>query len=218
MSNEIEIIEERALTVPEQAQAVTIQSNTDLEAADSLMALWKTIEKQVHDAFDPMVETAHEAHKKAVAQRKLYLDPIERGRAILKPKMVAWVTEQERLRKIKEQEIADKLREAAERERSEAASSAPTIQEAIEIASEVIVAPSVVVEKATPKTTTTFRTVWYAEVEDLLALCSYAVNGTDRDKQISELISPNMSTLNKMASESKGRFAIPGVVFKSRMV
>lgn len=213
----IEQVEEKALSVPDQARLVVIKTNDDYISADNVLTAWRQIENEVHSAFDPIVESAHKAHKEAVSQRKKYLDPIEQGRAILKPKMAEWQWEQERIRQEAERKAQEAARKAAEESALQAALAAEQAGEkevAEAIMAEPVAAPTVVIAKTTPKVATTFRTVWFAEVTDLKALCKAIAEG----KQPIALIEPNMVALNKMATALKSNMAIPGIVARSKTV
>lgn len=218
MATEIlEQVERKALSVPEQAKAFMIATPEQFIEADSLLVAWRGIEKEVHDAFDPIVDAAFKAHKEAVGQRKKYLDPIEQGRAVLKPKMAEYQREQERVRQEEQRKAEAEALARAEQEQIEAALAAEQAGEpevAEQIISEPVAPEPVFVPKATPKTATTFRTQWYAEVTDIKTLCRAIADG----RQPVALIEPNMPALNKMATALKSTLSIPGVVAKSKTV
>lgn len=213
----IEQVEQKALSVPEQAREFHIATNDQFLAADTILSGWREIENQIHTAFDPVVEAANKAHKEAVAQRKKYLDPIEQGRAILKPKMAEWQREQERIRQEEQYRAEEEARKRAEEEQIAAAVAAERVGET-EVAEKILSAPvqaaPVFVPKQTPKTQTTFRTQWYAEVIDIKALCRAVAEG----KASPECVLPNMPVLNRLASAMKSTMNTPGVAAKSRTV
>lgn len=213
----IEQVAERALSVPDQARSFTISTADDYQRADGLLTGWREIEAQVHAAFDSVVDAAHKAHKEAVAQRKKYLDPLEQGRSLLKPKMAKWNWEQERIRLEAQRKAEEEARKREEEERLAAAVALEQAGEP-EAAEEVLSAPAVpapvFVPKAIPKTDTKFRMQWYAEVVSLRALCKAVAEG----KVPETLIEANMPALNKMASALKQSMSVPGVAAKSRTV
>jgi len=214
---ELNLVEDRAVSVPQQAQAFTVASNADMLRADELLITWRTLEAEVHEAFDGIVDKAHQAHKEAVAQRKRYLEPIEQGRAILKPKMAEWNKEQERIRQEEQRKAEEAARKRAEDEALEMAALAEKVGDnalADAIMEQPITPMPVFVPKLSPKTATRFQERWYAECVDIKALCRAIADG----KQPIALIEPNMVALNKLAGALKGSMQIPGVVAKSKTV
>lgn len=216
---EVEQVEQKALSVPDQAKALTVASNDDFLKGETLLATCKQLETEIHSAFDPIVEKAHQAHKEAVAQRKRYLDPIEEGRRILKGKMITYTQEQERIRREEQARLEAEARKRAEDEALALAAQAEAEgdkETAEAIISEPVQVAPVVVQKTAPAPSrlSAGRTIWYAEVTDLKTLCKAIVEG----KQPVTLIEANMVSLNKMATALKGSMSIPGVVAKSKTV
>ena len=204
-------IEEKALSVPDQAKALTVTTNEQYAEGEALLMLCKVLETEVHETFDGIVEKAHQAHKEAVAQRKKYLDPIEDGRRILKGKMIAYQSEQERKQREEQARLEAEARKRAEDEALALAAQAEAegdkeTAEAI-IAEPVQVAP-VVAPKIAPQASrlSAGRSVWSAEVVSLMALVKAIADG----KQPITLIEPNMTALNGMARSLKGSMVIPG--------
>lgn len=215
----IDRVEEKALSIPSQAKALTVATNEDYLAGESLLASCKEMENEIHAAFDPIVEKAFIAHKEAVAQRKKYLDPIEEGRKILKQKMIAFQDEQERLRR-EEQSLAEEAaRLRAEQEALEAAVAAEQSGDA-ETAEAIIAAPvqiaPVFVTKTAPAASrlSAGRTQWYAEGTDIVKLCKAIATG----RASKEFVMFNMVALNKLAGAMKNTMNVDGVVAKSRKV
>lgn len=214
---EIVKAEDKAMSVPQQAHKFEIASNDDLLKADELLTSWRGIEGEIHAAFDPIVEKAHQAHKEAVAQRKKYLDPIEEGRRILKPKMADWNAAQERIRQ-EEQKAAEAA--ALKRAEDEALEMAALAEKSGDkaLAETILAQPvtpmPVMVPKLAPKTATRFQVRWYAEVISLKDLCKEIAEG----RQPVELVEANMVALNKLAGALKGSLNIPGVVAKTKTV
>lgn len=208
-----------ALTVPEQAKALTVATLEQYQEGESLLATCKQIETEIHATFDPIVDKAHQAHKEAVAQRKKYLDPIENGRRILKDKMIAFRDEEERKQKEEQARLDAEARKRAEDEQLALAAQLEAegdkeTANAI-IAEPVQVAP-VAVQKTAPAASrlSAGRSVWSAEVVSLLSLVKAIAEG----KQPITLIEPNMTALNGMARSLKGALAIPGVKAVERKV
>jgi len=108
-------VEGRALSIVDQAKAVTV---TDAETYTAAGALWKQIGemiKEVKDAFDPICEAANRAHKAATAKRASFLDPLTAAQKSVKGLMEAWDAEQERLRKAEEARLEAERKAEEER-------------------------------------------------------------------------------------------------------
>ena len=210
-------VEESALSIPAQAQVFRIVSNGDYKQADDLLVAWRLIENEIHTAFDPICDAAFKAHKEATSQRKKYLDPIEAGRSILKPKMFAYQTEQERIRQEAQRKAEKEARKQAEELALQAAVDAEVAghkELAEAIINEPVKAAPVSIPKTVPKAETRFRMQYYAEVVDLRRLVIEIAAG----RQPLTLIEPNMPALNKIAVALKDSMNIPGVVAKSKPV
>lgn len=212
-------VKQVALSVPDQAKAFTVSNNDDYTAGESLLATCKQIENEIHATFDPIVDKAHQAHKEAVAQRKKYLDPIEDGRRILKGKMIAYQSEQERKQREEQARLEAEARKRAEDEALALAAQAEAegdkeTAEAI-IAEPVQVAP-VVVPRTAPAASrlSAGRSVWSAEVVSLMALVKAVAEG----KQPITLIQANETALNGMARSLKSAMNIQGVRAVERKV
>lgn len=86
-----------------------ITNNDEEEAVVEYIKLCKGIQKEVGDAFDPIVEKAHAAHKEAVAQRAKYLKPLEESEKKLKQLIKDYRLKLELERQKKEREEKEKL-------------------------------------------------------------------------------------------------------------
>lgn len=108
-------INERALTVPEKARAITINSNEDYVQAGEILLVIKDLRKEIDTYFDPIIKKAFDSHKEAVAQKKRAEAPLVEAEGIIKPKIAAYLAEQERIRREEER----RLQEIARREEEE---------------------------------------------------------------------------------------------------
>jgi hypothetical protein len=143
-------IQERALTLPEQAKVIVIKSHDDYVKAGEILLVIKDLRKEIDSFFDPICKKAFETHKEAVAQKKRADAPLVEAEGIIKPRISTWNAEQERVRQAEErrlQEIARK--EEIDRKLAEAIAAPVEEQETI-LNEPVYVAP-VIVPKAVPK-------------------------------------------------------------------
>lgn len=111
-------LHERALTYPEQANSIIIHNPETLKIANDFLLAVKKMLKEIGDAFGPIIEKAHKAHKEALAQRKKYEEPLLKAERAVKQQIGVYVRKQEEIRreaerKAKEAE-ADRLRKQAE--------------------------------------------------------------------------------------------------------
>ena len=103
MNPEIAVIEEKALSVPDQATAIAIQDDGSYTKAGELLLTIKDLRKEISTTFGPIITKAHEAHKEAIAQRNKVDEPLVKAEYIIKPKMATYIREQER--KVEEERI-----------------------------------------------------------------------------------------------------------------
>ena len=212
-------VEQKALTVPDQAKALTVSTNEQYEQGEGLLATCKQLETEIHAAFDGIVDKAHQAHKEAVAQRKKYLDPIEEGRRILKGKMIAYQDTQERIRREEQARLEQEARKRAEDEQIAIAAQLEKEgdkETAEAVLSEPVQVAPVVAQRTAPAASrlSAGRSVWSAEVTNIMALVKAVAEG----KQPITLIQANETALNGMARSLKGSMAIPGVKAVERKV
>jgi DNA polymerase III alpha subunit (gram-positive type) len=112
-------VEEKALSIVDQAKAVIVIDSETYTAAGTL---WKSIGdmiKEVKDTFDPICEAANKAHKEATSKRAKYLDPLVTAHKSVKALMSDYDAEQERIRKAEEERLAKIAREEEEKRRKE---------------------------------------------------------------------------------------------------
>lgn len=205
-------VEEKALSIVDQAKAVKV---TDPETYTAAGSLWKAIGdmiKEVKDTFDPICDAAHKAHKQAVEKRAKYLDPLTAAQKSVKGLMSAYDQEQDRLRReeqarleaiARKQEEERRLQEAiaAEEElRAQGATKEEAAHEAAAIINEPVSVAPVVLPKATPKLAggPVYRTIWKFRIIN--------VNLIPRQYMV-----PDEKAIGGVIRSSQGKISIPGV-------
>ncbi len=201
-----------ALSLPEQAKAITItNAETYTQAANFKITLagWR---KKIVDEFAPMKEAAHKAHKAITAKEGEYLKPITEAEATLKTAIMKWQDEQERLRRIEQRrlEMEAQMQRDLERQQREEEALNAAIAEGTE---EVYVEPAVYVPP--PIAAPTYEPVkglgitrrWGAEVTDIKKLCRAVADGVVPETYVL----PNQVALNQRAQADKQAMMIPGV-------
>ena len=112
MDSQIVLIKKETTDITTRATEMVISDQPQYkDAADFLLGV-KSLQKKIKETFDPIVDAAHRAHKEATTKRKEHLEPVLMAEGLIKGKMVTYTSEQERLRKERE----DKLRRQAEAE------------------------------------------------------------------------------------------------------
>lgn len=212
-------VETKALTIVDQAKAVVVK---DAESYTAAGLMWKTIKdmmKEIEDTFNPIIDQAHKAHKKALEQKAKYYSPLDQASRNVKKLMSDYDEEQRRIAEAEArrlQEIARKAEEERRLQEAILAEEAGEKEEAAAILEEPVYVPPVQVQKATPKLQggPVYREVWSARVTDIRALCRAVADG----KASPECVMGNMPTLNRMATALKATMQIPGVVAESKRV
>lgn len=117
---ETEPVEEKALTIADQAKAVKVFDSATYTAAG---VLWKSIGdmiKEVKETFDPICDATHKAHDAATKKRSKYLDPLTAAYKSVKGLMSAYDQQQEAIRQAEQRRLEEIARkEEAERRRVE---------------------------------------------------------------------------------------------------
>ena len=255
MVTEVREVETKALSVVERAVAVKVTDPNSYIIAGEMWKHLAEMEKEAHAALDPVVDSAHRAHKEAVALRTRILAPITEAKGYTKGQMEAYDAEQERIRQAEEARLREEARRAEEARKAAELEEAKRIREEEEarllaeaqkaeaegntvladaiievgvkqveemkaqeevIAQEPIVAPVVIVEKAVPKVAggPSYRTIWDAQVVDMMALVKAVASGTVSINALQV----NQTFIRQQAMSLKETFRIPGCKAYSRRV
>lgn len=110
-------IKEKALALPDQAKAIRIVDPWSYTVAADFLKGVKSLRAEVAAAFDPIIKSAHDAHKTALAQKKAADTPLDDAERIVKGEMVRWDNEQERIRRAEEARLAEEARKLEEERR-----------------------------------------------------------------------------------------------------
>lgn len=207
-------LEDRTLTLAEQALGIAVVDQQSHDAAAELLLAVKGLRNEAENHHRPMIDAAHRAHKATLAGLQRIDDPLKQAEAILKSRIGQWEIEQKRLQAEQERiarEEADRARALeveAEIEQAEAAGAPVEEVQAIITQAEMRPAPRPVVAPTFTKAKGVSTAITYAaEVFDIKALCRAVAEG----KVSSEMVQPNMTALNGMARALKGTMQIPGV-------
>ncbi len=212
MATELVPVEARALTLSEQARAMTVTDQVTHDIATELYLGLSQLEKEISAIHDPAIKAAHDSHKAAIAAKAKLAGPVEEAKRIIKPKITAWEAEQERIRRELEEKALEEARKREEAERLAMAVHAEQLGAPAEYVEEVLSTPQ---EIQRPIVAPTFqktkgfssRENWSARVTDIRLLCKEIAEG----RQPANLVDGNMTVLNGLARSLKSALKIPGV-------
>ena len=109
-------VEQKSLEVIDQAKAVFVVSNEDLQSAGEFLKNIKGLQKEINAVFDPIIKTAHIAHKEAKSQKTKVEAPLKEAEALVKGAMTKFTQEEERKRLVEEKRLQEEAKKKAEEE------------------------------------------------------------------------------------------------------
>lgn len=115
--SEKENLQQRALVLVRVAQDISVVTATEFEIAREFLDELMKHEDAVEQTFGPHIAQANSLHKALLAEKKKFIEPVERAKSIVKPKIGVYIREQDRLRLEAERKKA--LDEAAARRLAE---------------------------------------------------------------------------------------------------
>jgi colicin import membrane protein len=207
---DVEELEFESMSWPERAKACAVTNDATAIAAGEMLTGIKTLRARIAETMDPIIRSAHNAHRVACDQKKTLDAPLLEAETTLKRAIGAWTEAEDRRRREEEarlREIARKAEEdarVAEAADLEAAGEGELAQQVLEMPA---FAPSPTLPKPAAAAGVTTQLRWKAELVDLRALCRAVADGTAPI----EAVSANMPTLNRLAVALKQSFNVPGV-------
>lgn len=111
------ILEERSLTLYEQATSLTIVDQVSYAAAGETGKALKSLEKEITDYFAPMKKAAHDAHKAITKKESDELAPVKEALEIVRRTMNSYAQEQQRIQHEAERKARLEAEERARKER-----------------------------------------------------------------------------------------------------
>jgi hypothetical protein len=209
----VEALRAEVAPVVARASSIVVASPEQYAGAAAFLKSLKATQKLVGDFFAPMKTRAHAAWKAVTEQEAEALTPLKDAEAEVKRKMVAFATEQERIRAAAQARLQAEADEKARRER-EAAEKAAAKLKTQELREQrmadaaAIVAPVVTVASTTPEVKgQSFRKTWKARVVDPKAAVLAVMQWPDWTAYI-EL---KEGELNRFAARTKGAVAVAGI-------
>jgi colicin import membrane protein len=207
-------LEAKALTWPERARALKVESDEDFHEAGNLLVGIKGLRKEIEDHHRPVIAAAFAAHKAATAAKKKLDDPLDEAERTIKRSMSAYHDAQERRRREEQARLEAEARRQEEERRlaeAQALEAEGRHGEAKAVIEEPIIAPVAPAPPPVPKVAgVSMRETWSAEVTDLAALVRAVADG----KAPAGLVQANQSALDQLARALKATMAVPGVTVR----
>lgn len=207
-----EALETKALTWSERASSLKVRdAATYTMACDTLTAV-KALRKEAEEHHRPVIQSAHETHRKACDALNRVDRPLAEAEAILKRGIGAWEIEQKRIEEQRQREAREAaerlLAEQREAEIEAAEADGATVEEVTAMVEAPMVVPVAKVQPTYQRATGVSTAVTYrAEVIDIKKLARAVADGVVPHT----LITANSSALNALARAQKGVMQIPGV-------
>ena len=209
MSMEEKLQSSGALMV-QKANEMTITTHEQYDEAGKFLVEIKTRMKQVKDYWKEPKQQAAAAHAMICGKEKEMLAPLTNAESIIKKSMVDYQRvveeerrkEEERLRKLKQEEVDRQLAQAIEAEKNGDQQGAEMSMAMAQMIDDM--KPTQSIAKPTASGTSVRKT-WKARVIDPKLVPAY-VNGVE----VREI---KMSALNNLAKMTNGEMKIPGVEF-----
>lgn len=195
-------------TTAQKIQALQVTSDQELHVANDILAEIKQKITDREEFFAPMVEAAHQAHKIAVAKRKLVIEPLQTLLQGLKDKAAVYLAEQERKRQEAERKALEAAQKAEAKKRAELLAKAEIAQQQgdnaksealLEKAADVYVAPKVV---AAPVKTNNLTATFTVEI---------IIENKNAVPDMYKIVDEGM--LRRAFQASKYQLSVPGVRF-----
>jgi hypothetical protein len=206
-----ELVKREATDWSVHATALAIVDHGSYQRAVELGQAGVTIEDRIKKTFGPLKTDAYALHKKLCDMEKSFLEPVQRGLDYLRKAARTWKDEQDRIAAERQRQAEEAARKASEEAKLllavQAEQAGASVEEVEATLNMELNVPAPVLPAAPKVEGVTSSGRWKAEVIDIRTLCRAVADG----KVMAELVQPNMTLLNKLVTQSKSAFNIPGV-------
>ncbi len=210
-----------AQTWPAKARAIAVSDPAEYQYASETLKAIKQLRTKIAETFDPHVRRAFEAHRALCEEKRQAEAPLTEAERLIKNALVAYDTEQERIRREEQRRLEEEARLEQERQAIERAAAleregnafgdASMVAEAQQVIEEQLQAPPppvAAVARTTPKVSgIVHRSTWSAQVTDVMALIRFVAANPSH----AGLLQVNQAALNAQARSLKGAMRLPGV-------
>jgi len=204
-------IEKRIATTLEKAYEIIVGNQKTLTMANNFLLGVTELLKEIDNHHDPIIKLAKETHLRAVRQKRILTDPLERTRSIVKPRIAEYLLRQRQIQR--EQEEArrrtemerkrleeEALRKAQEAEQLGNNNEAEKILEDA-AKEEQSFEPMPVVQEKPKVSGLSVRQNWKFRITNLELLC----------RERPDLMVPNEVMIGKLIRITKDQTNIPGI-------
>lgn len=195
------------------AESIVIVTENDYKAAGEFGRMLKKKSAEVTEFFAPMKKAAHDAHKQICDREKQMLSPLVNAEKTIKKVMSAWALEQERKRREEEERLRKLAEEEANRllqQAIEAEASGNVVEASMAIVNAEVIeqaGKSIMLDTAKTKVDGV-STAKDWEIESIDAsMVPIAIAGM-------ELRPVDEAAVKRLIKASKGKIEIPGVKYK----
>lgn len=108
----------QALAIPLEARSIIVKNQDSLTVANDFLAEVKRMAQRIAETFDPQISQAHKLHRSLIDEKKKFTDPLDLAEKLVKPKIAAYLAEQQRIKREAEEARAraeEEARKFAER-------------------------------------------------------------------------------------------------------
>ena len=204
-------VQEAAESWPAQARGLVIIADADVERAGAMLRGIKALRAEIEDVFGPIVRSAHEAWKRALAGRKRVENPLEDAERTIKGRLAEYHAEQRARQRAEQARLEAEARKRDEERRREEAAALEAAGDD-EAAAAVLDEPAAAVVVAPPVEPRvegiSYRETWSARIDDPDAFIRWAAEQGTAGRGYWK---PNTAALNAAARAQKSALSIPGV-------
>lgn len=212
-----ELISE-VVSLPDLYQSFEIKTADDCQFASDVLSKAKDRIKTLESNRKKITAPLDQAKKAAMDFFRPATDAMTKLEGVLKPKIAAYINEQERLRREAEAAAEEKARKERERLEARAEKARESGKDEKAAALELQAATTVAVTPAVPETKisgASVRKVWKGKVTDVKALCAAVADGTLPPT----VVEFKQAELNKFAGVFQNTRDIPGLeIFQESVV
>jgi hypothetical protein len=236
---EVQKVNQEVPQLADQAKMILVKDQETLAKANDFFLVIRQMRKKIGDIFNPIIEAAKEAKRKAddtraeaVRQKEKVEEPLVRAESWLNGQIGDYKRDQDRIRQAEEDRLRkiaieeetkrrkeEEARKMAEAQALEEAGAHAEAEQMVEEAIQAVEEPIIPKIDTLPKITLdgmTERVTWHAEVFSLKELCLAIGQGRTSET----FVTASLPNLNRMAIAQRGNMRVPGVkaVSESKMV
>lgn len=109
-------IDRQGVQAIESAKEINIQTSEQYLDATTFLKSLKGLRARIEDTFRPVIDAAHNAHKKAIAAMKKHSDPVDQAESIVKHKVAGYLAAEEKKRQEQEAKARAEAKKKADDE------------------------------------------------------------------------------------------------------